>query len=120
MLLAIQGRNEMEDYSRFTPSDLIDYIERRERDLAAIKSALDYKQRSCQHDWTEPKYTPIVREAYEHPGDPPGTMGVDWRGPVWVPRQEDPRWTRECKKCRKRDDTTQTRDDIRKVPVFRA
>jgi hypothetical protein len=108
-----------DDYSKFTPSDLIDFIQRRESDLKLIKATLERKQASCQHDWPEPKYAPIVKPAYEHPGDPPGTMGVDWRGPVWIPRQETPRWSRKCRKCLKVEETYNAKDDVRKVPVFK-
>ena len=98
---------------------LEELIAARNQELSAMKRVLEDKQRTCSHDWTVPRYTPIVREAYQSPGDAPGTMGVDWRGPVFVPRQEFPMWTRGCKKCNKHEATSQTIDDIRKVPVFK-
>ena len=52
----------------------------------------------CQHNFTT-VYDPIYHEAYTIPGDPPGTMGVDWRGPVHVPAQTEDRWKRTCGLC---------------------
>jgi hypothetical protein len=89
-----------------------------ERKLGAMKNDLASIQRSCQHNWTEPRYTPVIREGYQDPGDPVGTMGVDWRGPSWVPRDEKPVWTRECKKCLLAETTTSTDERVVKTPRF--
>jgi hypothetical protein len=48
-----------------------------------------------------------------------GTMGVDRQLPCWIPRQETPRWSRKCGKCLKVEETYNTKDDVRKVPIFR-
>jgi hypothetical protein len=99
-------------------------LEQRARDLKSqFESAvavLTRKRRECRHVWDDPngKYTPEVREAYTLPGDPPGTMGVDWRGPCYVPRQSTPRWSRTCKTCGFVEQTAQTREQVIKHPVF--
>lgn len=60
---------------------------------------LERYESRCQHKWGETVYDPIHHKAYTCPGDPPGTMGVDWRGPVYVPAQTEDRWKRECQDC---------------------
>lgn len=105
-------------YLNTDPHELVTMIEAMGNTLARMKSALESKQRFCAHEWGETRYTPNIREGYQDPGDPPGTMGVDHRGPMWVPRQEVPRWTRTCTKCTRTETTSHTRDDVKKVPVF--
>lgn len=76
-------------------------------------------QDQCHHDWTT-KYDPIIHPAGSDPGDPPGTMGVDWRPPSSWPERQEPRWSRTCKKCRKVEYTTRSKPptDAQKVPDF--
>lgn len=73
---------------------------------------------TCGHDWSEPEYDPIVTEGYESPGDPPGTMGIDWRGPCWVPGTREDRWRRTCRKCGKTQVTTSSETVESKKPRF--
>lgn len=77
-----------------------------ERDIAANRERADRANRKltdaravCRHKWGETRYTPDRREAYTIPGDAPGTMGVDWRGPTDVPAETTKRWTRQCESC---------------------
>lgn len=88
------------------------------RKAAAAKTALEERRRKCSHVWTPVMYDPLVREAYTAPGDTPGTMGVDFRGPCYVPRQETPRWKRTCETCGLVEYTQQVKEEIKKVPVF--
>jgi len=53
----------------------------------------------CQHNFSETVYEPIYTPRYTSPGDPPGTMGIDWRGPVFVPSKTEDRWKKECSLC---------------------
>ncbi len=62
----------------------------------------------CSHQW-EIKYTPEHQKGYVSPGDAPGTMGIDWRGPFSVPSKTIDRWTRECKCCGKIETTKKVR-----------
>jgi hypothetical protein len=101
-----------------SPRVLVQEIASLTQSLLEKQRALQHKQENCSHDWSKPVYDPIVSGGYEHPGDPVGTMGVDWRGPVYVPRSEKPRWKRECSKCLLREETQRSQDDVRKVPVF--
>ncbi len=87
--------------------DLVNDIDRLSQELERTKSKLAVIQNTCNHDWDE-KYTPVRTEAYTSPGDPPGTMGSDWRGPVHVPATSTKRWTRTCDKCGKEETTTST------------
>jgi hypothetical protein len=86
-------------------------IEEAERDLANLLSA-------CSHKWGEAKYTPDIRRAYTHQGDPPGTRGIDWQGPCHVPAEETPKWTRTCAECGKQETTTQVVEKVVKTPRF--
>jgi hypothetical protein len=64
-------------------------------------------------------YKPIRTEAYRTRGDTPGTMGVDFQGPQYIPATETPRWVRICPNCGLEEETRQARDEVKKVPVFR-
>lgn len=88
--------------------DLRDREKRLVAELESVRAAIQSKEVRCQHDWTNPVYDPIRHEAYTSPGDPPGTMGVDWRGPVHVPASTEKRWKRECRKCGKVEFTTRS------------
>ncbi|MBR9703828.1 hypothetical protein GOV12_00315 [Candidatus Pacearchaeota archaeon] len=69
------------------------------KDAEYAVTALSNHVNSCRHNYSEPEFDPIYREAYTSPGDPPGTMGVDFRGPCHVPAKTTKRWKRECVEC---------------------
>lgn len=75
-------------------------------------------QAECRHQWSEPIYDPIVHEGYADPGDPPGTMGVDRRLPLIVPRSERKRWRRYCPLCDLTQYTDRTDAQVRERPKF--
>jgi len=106
------------DYKGRTHTELRKLIVEAESNLSDLKAALSGLTARCQHNWSNPEYTPEIHEGYQIQGDPVGTMGVDWRGPSWVDRQEIKRWTRTCYQCGKSEITEQTRDKVEKVPVF--
>lgn len=89
-----------------------------ERALAAKRGELANTERVCRHDWgpTEPDH--IYHEAYTIPGDEPGTCGVDWRGPCYVPAKTDYRWKRVCRTCGKVEHTTATDEHVTRTPRF--
>ena len=74
----------------------------------------------CEHEWTEPVYSPIRHPGYRDPGDPPGTMGVDRRLPSYIPPVEIPRWTRKCLKCKTQQETEKVTVETKtsKTPEF--
>jgi len=84
----------------------------------ADKTLLDGLVGRCQHDWSDPAYTPVIQEAYFNPGDPPGTMGVDRQLPCHVPRSEIPKWTQTCRICGSTRTTIRTKDEVKKIPQF--
>jgi hypothetical protein len=108
----------MKDHKGRTHGMLTYEIEQAEANLRDLKAALHGMQSRCSHKFGETKYTPEVHEGYQDPGDPVGTMGVDWRGPIYVPRQEIPRWSRYCSECGLVQQTERTRDEIKKIPEF--
>ena len=73
---------------------------------------------SCSHEFTEPIYDPINSPAYTCRGDPPGTMGVDWRGPIHVPAKTEKRWRRECGTCGEVQYTGKTDKTYTEKPNF--
>lgn len=75
-------------------------------------------ERTCQHVWGETTPDHIRHDARTIPGDPEGTMGVDWRGPTHVPARTEYRWKRVCRKCGKTEHTTRTKDKVEKIPEF--
>jgi hypothetical protein len=104
-------------YKSDDPIHLRDEIRYGQQRLDEAKARLAGMQARCQHDWTEPRYDPIVTPGFEA-GDEPGTMGSDYMPKTWIPQQETPLWKRTCKRCGLEQQTERTRDDIRKVPVF--
>jgi hypothetical protein len=99
------------------PFQLAKEINDVEKNLSRLKETLRVVQAQCRHSWAQPEYTPIITEGFEY-GDEPGTMGSDYIPKHWVPRQESPRWTRICINCGLKQETTHTKEDVRKVPVF--
>ena len=85
-------------------------VEAARRDLHTIQSA-------CHHEW-DSKYTPDYQPGYTAPGDTPGTMGIDFRGPIDVPSKTTPKWTRYCKVCGKSEITTCTKSVATQEPVW--
>ena len=94
---ASQARRQLEEAKR--------RLEQQQRELEAI-------ERACQHNW-EVVNKPIYDEGYTCPGDPPGTMGVDWRGPTYVPPETTPRWIRTCRKCGKVEHTLASKKETK-------
>jgi hypothetical protein len=94
-------------------------IERLKSELKKAESELQGYESRCQHNWEKTIYDPIYHKAYTIPGDPPGTMGVDWRGPVYVPAETIDRWRRTCNTCGKIEYTIGvTETTTRKVPKW--
>ena len=67
---------------------LVQEISQAEASLTLLKAQLTRLQQECTHKFGETKYVPHVTEAYTISGDRPRTMGIDWRGPTTVPREE--------------------------------
>jgi hypothetical protein len=99
---------------------LVDEVEQLRRRLKTAEMNLRGKRAACVHQWDDPegKYTPDVRKAYRTRGDEPGTMGVDWQGPVNVPKKETPKWVRTCRICGFQQTTTRTAEKVSQQPVF--
>jgi len=87
------------------------------RELAEADGALAHVVQTCQHQYGQPVYDPIHHKAYTIPGDPPGTMGVDWRGPCYVPAETIRRWKKVCTLCGDTRYTQNTRP-TGEAPVF--
>lgn len=97
---------------------LREIVEKAEEDLRQAQSNLRNLIQNCQHQYGETIYDPIYTPAYTIPGDKPGTMGVDWRGPVHVPAKTEDRWRRECESCGIVEYTTQTKQNVREEPQW--
>lgn len=89
-----------------------------EQQLRAARNQLNSVYTACRHEWGDARYDPIVREAYNDPGDPPGMYGIDRRLPMYVPRQETPRWTRTCRTCGLIEHTERSNEHVTKTPRF--
>jgi hypothetical protein len=83
-------------------------LEATERLLKAAKQRVQQIERDCDHNW-DVKDKAVYYPAYTIPGDAPGTMGVDWRGPCDVPSKTVPQWERTCSKCGKVEHTKRTK-----------
>lgn len=95
-----------------TAKQLILDISRIESELTSLKSSLKRIQSVCTHEFGKVTYEPIIQNGYRMPGDAPGTMGIDWRGPVDVPRQETKQWKRVCTKCERVETTQRTKQQL--------
>jgi len=83
-----------------------------EQKAASLKAAIQRAETECgRHKWGAIQYIPIEHPAYQTKGDPPGTMGVDWQGPCYIPASTDKRWSRTCAACGKVEITTSTRKE---------
>ena len=98
--------------------DLTNKIAELRSKIISLENELKKGRAVCSHTWKTAEYTPDIREAYTAPGDPPGTMGVDWRGPCSITRKETPKWTRTCKYCGTEETTTQASKEMTKIPKF--
>lgn len=97
-------------------AQLLAEFEKAQKVLRDAEHSVEMMENRCRHDYTPPTYEPIHHEGYTFPGDPPGTMGVDWRGPVYVPSSTEKRWRRECKLCGKVEYTTRIKEEKTEVP----
>lgn len=87
-------------------------VEAKERAFSETKKRLDEIIESCKHQFGETIPDHIYHEAYTIPGDPPGTMGVDWRGPCHVNASTEKRWKRICDYCGKTEYTQNIRKEV--------
>ena len=96
-----------------------------QKDIAELERQLELKKRelqtrfnNCNHRWGETVADHIYRDSYTIPGDPPGTMGIDWRGPCYVPAKTTHRWKRTCLNCGKEEYTQNTNKTTIETPRF--
>lgn len=68
---------------------------------------LKTQQSQCRHTWTCSVRADIYVEGFTDPGDRPGTMGIDFRGPCYIPPKHTKRWMRKCTTCGMSQYTTQ-------------
>lgn len=88
------------------------------RNQVEAERRLSEAVRNCVHNWSKTVADHIYHEGYRIPGDPPGTMGVDWRGPMDVPSKTEKRWKRTCQTCGEVEYTTQTTKEVTEHPTF--
>lgn len=84
-----------------------------------LREQVNAMERDCQHQWTE------VQKDYKTVSVP----SVDFANPIiqgvhidYRTRYHDerrPYWFRTCTRCLKREETTETKDQVTKVPAFR-
>jgi hypothetical protein len=90
-------------------------IEAKRRELEAAEQALRNADAACRHEFGTAENADIYHPPYTIPGDTPGTMGVDYRGPCHVPSKTEKRWRRTCKKCGKVEFTTRIASEVKVV-----
>lgn len=89
--------------------------------LKEKKDCLSRIERACTHKWSEVRRNDIHRPSYTIPGDPYGAMGVDRRGPLFVPETTICRWERTCFLCGKTEITSRSKQEIteiKDIPIF--
>ena len=95
---------------------LRDRVAELRKELSGAEKDLGDIVQSCQHQYGPTIYDPIYTKAYTIPGDVPGTMGVDWRGPVDVPAHTEKRWKRDCGLCGEEEYTTRVNQEVKETP----
>jgi len=84
----------------------------------SAKQTLDRIIESCNHNFGPTISDHIYRPAYTIPGDPPGTMGVDRRGPCYVDAKTEKRWKRICELCGQVEYTSKIKQIINELPEW--
>jgi len=97
---------------------LRDNVERLKAELNSAEDRLKYAVRTCVHKWSNPMDASVIIPGGYDPGDPPGTMGIDWRGPSYYPEQRKQRWRRVCSECGYEQFTTETTQQVTHTPKF--
>ncbi len=87
-------------------------------ELNRAKEQLADALRNHTHEWSNPIADHIYEKAYTIPGDPPGTMGVDWRGPTYVEARTIKRWKRVCPVCGEMEYTSKVIQQVTEEPTF--
>lgn len=95
---------------------LRDRIAELQFEMKIAENNLDHIVQNCNHAFDKTIYDPIHTPAYTIPGDMPGTMGVDFRGPCYVEAKTEKRWRRECTRCGKIEYTTNVKQNITEEP----
>ncbi len=98
--------------------ELREKVELLRKELSKAETGLESVVRSCPHKFGETVYDPIYAPEYTVPGDKPGTMGVDWQGPVYVPARTEARWRRTCGSCGETQYTSDTKEKVKKIPSW--
>ena len=80
--------------------------------------ALEEAEAQCNHQWGDVTPDHIYEDGYTIPGDPPGTMGVDWRPACHVQPKTTFRWKRVCRVCGKEEHTSRTKELVTHTPEF--
>jgi hypothetical protein len=95
------------------------------KEIELLAGTLEQKKRElergvscCHHDFTQAVADHQYTEGYTIPGDAPGTMGVDWRGPCYVPSSTKHQWKRTCRTCGKVEITNKTDEVVTRTPRF--
>ncbi|MEI6731092.1 MAG: hypothetical protein WCK90_00275 [archaeon] len=91
-------------------------LEKTAEEFERVKSELERLEKTCRHKYGSVVYDPVHTDAYTIPGDAPGTMGVDRRGPCYVPSKTEKRWKRECTLCGLVEYTTRVREKVEELP----
>jgi hypothetical protein len=86
--------------------------------LLRAENKLNDAIHSCRHDWSSVVADHIYHPSYTIPGDPPGTMGIDWRGPTYVDAKTEKRWKRTCKTCGLVEYTSKVKEQVTEHPAF--
>lgn len=74
---------------------------------------------SCTHNWSDPVSAHEYIPGYTILGDPPGTCGVDWRGPCYVDARIIKKWKRQCEICGEVQLTENITQEVIEHPKFK-
>lgn len=89
-----------------------------EAQLKLAKESLQRNESQCRHVWSEPARTSVSQVEERIDWNRPIHQGSDfWYGSTYA-QVSVPAWTRTCSVCGKVEQTTNTKDQVTKVPSF--
>lgn len=90
-----------------------------QKEFREAEESLQNLEENCRHIYGSTEDAHYVVGGYTIPGDPHGTMGVDRRVSVYVPRETKKRWMRKCTLCGKVEYTENVRTEVCEVgPIW--
>lgn len=90
-----------------------------EQEAKRLREQLTHVEAVCKHAWTPVERKVRKRTEWEQDLLHPRYQGIHIEYPLRAVEKSEFYWTRTCAHCGKVEETTQTEDQVTKVPRFR-